>query len=76
MTGVVAAFALRRIRLPEIPAGDILALSEKILPSVRSLASMIARIESLSRRWPAACSLVLALAITLALLMAFGFPQS
>ncbi len=76
LAGVVAAFALRRIRLPEIPAGDILALSEKILPSVRSLASMIARIESLSRRWPTACSLVLVLAITLALLMAFGFSQS
>lgn len=75
LAGVVAALALRRIRLPEIPAGDILALSGKVLPAIRALASEIVQIESLSRRWPAACSLVLALAITLALLLALGFSQ-
>lgn len=70
LAGVMAALLLRRIHRPEIPAGDLLVLLEKTQPSIRSLASSIVRLDSLSRRWSVACSLVLALAVTLALLLA------
>lgn len=68
--GVLAAFALRRIRLPEIPPGDIAACGPRVARTAGALATVLARKEASLRSWPVACMLLLA--TVLAVLTAFA----
>lgn len=63
--GVMLALGLRRLRIPEIPAGDILAPLAKCAPLPRGIAEILAAINALLRRWPVACASVVLIILAL-----------
>lgn len=74
--GALLALAFRRqqVRLPRIPAGDILALGTYATPALRTLGLATDMIEARLRAWPVAGALLLAVAIVLAGAAALSSP--
>lgn len=65
--GTVGVF-LQRIRIPKIPAGDILALTTPAVRTAQGAARALGHLDTTLRHWPVACGALLV--IVLALLFA------
>lgn len=65
LIGGAMAVALRRIRLPHIPVGDMFCFGSIILRPTRCLAQTVERLNHALCCWPIACSLLLVIVIVL-----------
>lgn len=72
LAGAAVALALHRLRLPRVPAGDVVALALRFGPRVRAWGEALERADGAMRQWPVAGVALLALALLLGATLAIG----
>lgn len=64
--------ALRFVRLPAIPEGDVVVLADRLAPAVGRAGEAVERADIWLRRWPVASMMLAVLAIALTVLLSAG----
>jgi multicomponent Na+:H+ antiporter subunit A len=72
LAGAAVALGLRLVRLPRVPAGDVVALALAQAPRVRGWGAALERADATLRQWPVAGVALLALAVVLGVALAVG----